>query len=204
MRDSLLQPGLCRSAWQPNINIDGKRMFCNPFPVFMCVRCDRQLTFVELVRKLCQSMSGRFKLLRALGGTTWGWPSSDCRQDYMAIVRSMPEYAAATWANWLSTTSNNKLEKVQLEAATAITGLVRYTLVEAVLAESMLLPISTRLQTISLLKADERANLPPADDRRQILLTACRQRLKRKDRRNAQHSTRILVAQDHTHSDNCL
>ena len=51
------------SAWQPNITIDGKRMFCNPFPVFLGVRYDRQLTFAEYERKLCQSMSGRINLL---------------------------------------------------------------------------------------------------------------------------------------------
>ena len=60
------------AVWQPNINIGGKRMFCNHFPVFLDVRFDRQLTFAEHVQKLCQSMSGCFILLHALGGTTWG------------------------------------------------------------------------------------------------------------------------------------
>ena len=32
------------AAWQPNITIDGKRMFFNPFPVFLGVRYGRQLT----------------------------------------------------------------------------------------------------------------------------------------------------------------
>ena len=72
----------------------------------------------------------------------------------------MLEYAAAAWASWLSATSTSKLEKVHLEAARAITGLVRSTPVEAVLAESQLPPISTHFQTISLLKADEWAHLP--------------------------------------------
>ena len=79
-------------TWQPNITIDGKRMFSNPFPVFLVVRCARQITFAEHVQKFCQSMSGHFNLLRALGGTTWGWHTLDCRQVYMAIVRSMLEY----------------------------------------------------------------------------------------------------------------
>ena len=86
-----------------------------------------------------------------------------------------------SWSLWLLATSTSKHEKVQLEAARAITDLVRSTQVEAVLAESQLPPISMRLQTISLLKADEWAHLPPADDHHQTLFTACRQRLKRKD-----------------------
>ena len=52
--------------------------------------------------------------------------------------------------------------------------------------ESQLPPTSTHFQTISLLKADEWANLPPSDHRRQTPFTACRQRLKRKDWRNTQ------------------
>ena len=61
---------------QPNITIDGKRMFFNPFQVFLGVRYVRQLTFAEHVRKLCQSMSGSFYLImlketRPWDGTLW-------------------------------------------------------------------------------------------------------------------------------------
>ena len=131
-------------------------------------------------------MSGRFNLLRALGGTTWGSYTSDCRQVYMAIGRNILEYAAASWAPYLSATATSKLQNIQLEAARAITGLVRSTTVEAVLAESQLPPISSYFQTISVLRADEWTHLPPADDHRQTLFTACSQRLKRKDWRNTQ------------------
>ena len=81
-------------AWQPNITGDGKRMFCNPFQIFLCVRYDRLLTFGGHVQKLCQSMSGRVNLLGALRGTTWGWHTSDRRQVYVAVVRSVIQYAA--------------------------------------------------------------------------------------------------------------
>ena len=67
-----------------------------------------------------------------------------------------------------------------------MTGQFCSTQVETVLAESLLTPILTRFQTIFLQEADEWAHLPPADDRRQILFTVCRQRLNRKDWRNTQ------------------
>ena len=123
-------------VWQPNITINGKRMFCNPFQVFLGVRYGQQLTFAEHVQMVCQSISDRFNILCALGGTTWGWHTSYCHYVYIAIVRGMFEYTAAAWAPWLSATSTSKLEKVQLEAARDITSLVRSTPVEAVLAES--------------------------------------------------------------------
>ena len=68
-----------------------------------------------------------------------------------------------------------------MEAARAIVGLDR-TYFEAVLAKSRQPPNSTRIH----LKADEWAHLPPADDRRQTLLTACKQRPRRKNWHNTQ------------------
>ena len=139
-------------------------MFFNPLKVYLGVRYDRQHTLAEHVQKLCQSVSSRLNLYHAPGGTTWGWHTSDRRQVYIVIVRSMLEYAAASWPPWLSTISTRKLEKVQLETARSITGLVHSTQVEAVLAESQLPPITTRFQTICILTADEWAHLPPADN----------------------------------------
>ena len=46
------------AAWQHIITIDAKQMFCNPLPDFLGARCDRQLTYAEHVRKLCQPISG--------------------------------------------------------------------------------------------------------------------------------------------------
>ena len=137
------------------ITIDGKRMLCNRYQVFMGARYDRQLTFAEHVRKLCQSMPGRLNLLRAVEGTTWGWHTLDCCQVYIAIMRRMLEYAAAAWARWLSATSTSKHEKVQFEMARAITVLVRSTPVEAVIAEYQQPPILMCFKTISLLKANQ-------------------------------------------------
>ena len=67
-RTAYFSLGCAEAAWQPNITIDGKQMFCKSFPIFLCVRYDRQLTFGEHVRKLCQSIYGRINL--ALGGTS--------------------------------------------------------------------------------------------------------------------------------------
>ena len=127
------------AVWQTNV-IVRNRMFCNPFP---SVSYDRQLTFWENVGKLCQSISIRVKLLRALGGTTWGWHTSYLHQVFIVIVHSMIEYATVAWETWLSSSNTSKLEKVQLEEARAITGLVRFTPVEASQAESKLPPILT-------------------------------------------------------------
>ena len=117
---------------------------------------------IRLVAHLCRACANalpidvrRFNLIRALGGTTRGWLTSDCRHVNIAIVCSMLEYTAAAWEPWLSSTSTSKLEKAQLEAVNAIIGLVRPTTVEAVLAESQLPPISMRFRSIFLPMTDE-------------------------------------------------
>ena len=121
-------------------------MFCNPRPVFLTVSYDRQLTFREHVRKLCQSMSGLINLLRALKGTTCGYHTSDRGQVKIDVVRSVLEYAASVLAPWLSATTDSKRERVQLHTAIAITGLVSPTQVESVLGEDPLPHISMRFQ----------------------------------------------------------
>ena len=113
------------AVWQPSIT----RNVLKSLPGFLgCQIRPAEHTLAEHVQKLCQSMSGRFNLPHALGCTTWGWHTQDCRQVYIAIVCSMHEYAAAAWAPWLSATSTSKLERVQLEVARAITGLIWGTL----------------------------------------------------------------------------
>ena len=99
-------------------------------------------------------------------------------------MRSVCEYAAEVWAHSLSATTTSKLERVQLEAARSIIGLVHPSKNSS--REFYLPSITTRFQAIFLVEANERAHHPEADDRRQTLVTTCRQRLKRKNWRNTQ------------------
>ena len=186
MCDSLHQPVLCRRGLATKYHHWWKTNVRQPLPGFHGYPIRPAARLCRACVTLCQSISGRFNLLRALGGTTWGWHTSDSRQVYIAIVRRILEYSAAVLAPWLSATSTSKLVNVQLEAAGAITGLVRSTPAEAVLEESQLPPISSRFQAIYLLSADEWAHFSPADDRRQTIFTAFRQHIWRNDWRSTQ------------------
>ena len=78
-----------------------------------------------------------------------GYGRHDIRMAYFGpsgvhrVVRRVLEYAAAACEPWLSATTS-KIERLKLEAARAINGLVRSTPVETVLAEVHLPPISKR------------------------------------------------------------
>ena len=62
---------------------------------FLVVTSDQQLSFREYVRMLCLSIFSRVNLLRTFECTTWAWHTTDRRQIYIAVVRSLNLYTAA-------------------------------------------------------------------------------------------------------------
>ena len=169
------------ARWQPTVSIGECRLRCNPTPTFLGVTYDRQLTFGQHVQNLCQRISKRNGLLRLLGGKDWGWDKEDLRKVYIAICRSAIEYAAPAWTPWTSATNIARLERVQLQAARTITSLVKSSPTEAVLCEADLPPLANRFKELSLRFADKWIRLEPDDQRRAVLLTQVRQRLRKSD-----------------------
>ena len=60
------------ASWQPHITIRDLPFSFNAAPLFLGVQYDRQFTFSEHAKKVCQAMTKRTSILRALGDTTWG------------------------------------------------------------------------------------------------------------------------------------
>ena len=162
------------ASWQPHITIRGLPLSFNAAPTFLGVQYDRQLTFSEHAKKVCQAMTKGTNILRALGGTTWGWRPAELRTIYIAIQGSLAEYGSQAWALWLSKSNLGKLESAQLNAARAITGHLRSTPGEFVLIEAHLTPLEARYKTLSLLKTN-------IDPRRLTLDRQAPQRLVIKD-----------------------
>ena len=87
------------ASWQPHITIRGLPLSFNAAPTFLGVQYDRQLIFSEHAKKVCQAMTKRTNILRALGGTTWGWQPADLRKIYITTQRSLAEYGSQAWAS---------------------------------------------------------------------------------------------------------
>ena len=122
----------------------------------------------------------RTNILRALGGTTWGWRPAESRTIYIAIQRSLAKYGSQAWAPWLLKSNLGKLESAQLNAARAITGHLRSTPGEFVLKEAHLTPLEARYKTLSLLKADSWLQQVDTDPRRLTLDRQAPRRLVKK------------------------
>ena len=108
---------------------------------------------------------------------------------YIAIQRSVAEYAAAAWTPWLWSSNIEKLERTQLQAARAITHHVRSTPTEAVLYEADLPRLKHRFKTLCVLQANKCNSLEFKDPRRVVLNDSVRLRLRRPDWR-----TTVLAA----------
>ena len=154
-------------------------MFCNQFPVFLGVRYDRLLPFTEYVQKLCQcpavSTSSVLKESRHGDGTLQTIVGSSSQLCIECLNMQMqPGHLGCQLP---PPTNLRKSSWKRPEPSPALFALPH-------LKQSSRYPscsLFSHVQTISILKADEWAHLPPADNHRQTLFTACRQRLKRKD-----------------------
>ena len=98
-------------------------------------------------------------LARALGKLafpSWGYDCQTLRTTYIASGRSKVEYGASSWLPWISDSTLENLERSQRYVGQAITGHLRTTPVEAILAEANLPSIGTRaihLNTIAMEKS---------------------------------------------------
>ena len=87
---------------QPHIAIRGLPFSFNAAPTFLGVQYDRQLTFSEHTKKVCQAMTKKTNILRALGGTTWKWrpaePTSPFKDLWPNMVHrpGLPGYRNST------------------------------------------------------------------------------------------------------------
>ena len=105
----------------------------------------------------------------------------DLRTVYIAIQRSVAEYAAAAWTPWLSSSNIEKLNRTQLQAARVIAHHVRSTPTEAVLYEADLPRLEHRFKTLSVLQANKCNSIDVEDPRRVVLNDSVRLRLRRSD-----------------------
>ncbi len=79
--------------WEPPVLLGGRQLNVNRTPKFLRVSYDRTLRFSEHIREVRQQMFCRLNLIRRLGGTKWGWRSTQLRPVYLALIRSVVEYA---------------------------------------------------------------------------------------------------------------
>ena len=126
----------------------------NKTPTFLGITYDTQLNFEKHVNTVVKKMEQRSGLLARLKGVDWGWARESMRTIYSATQRSLAEYAAPTWAPWISKTNQMKIERAQLRSARMITRNLR-TPGGVVLQEAGLEEVRMRMETASAVIYDK-------------------------------------------------
>lgn len=98
------------AKWCPVLSLNDLPICYNVAPKFLGVRYDRQLTFSTHAALVGGKMRRQVGALRPLVSTDWGYDKQTLRSTYIAIGRSVLEYAAAAWLHWASYSTVNRLE----------------------------------------------------------------------------------------------
>ena len=169
------------ARWTPTISINDAPIVHNPTPTFLGVTYDRTLSFSKHADNTAFKMNKRCNALRALSGTDWGWHRRSLRAVYVALQRSVAEYASPAWTPWTAKSHITKVERAQLKAARIITKAVASSPREAVLKEAELDTLEERYKRSAVKVADKWTHLPPEDPRAVLTGKQIRMRLKKAD-----------------------
>ena len=137
--------------WETQLTINNKRIKRNDHPKFLGVQFDWNLNFSKHTIDTVNRMKQRLKPLRAVATKKWGCNNEDLRTLYLGYIRTLADYAAASWQTATSDTNIKQLETVQNEAARIITGCNRSTPTEFLHHEADLQPFSqTRMEKAAI------------------------------------------------------
>ena len=133
------------------------------------MKLDTQLTFSEHIEDLKKKMSKRRQCLQALTGKTYGSHRRTIRTAYICYIRSLVDYSAAILFAHAAPAVRDKLEAEQNKCARAITGCIRLTRRDALLAEADLPPLSLRGKQLAAGEYERMRRLPTDDPANQLM-----------------------------------
>ena len=149
------------------------------------------LTFAPHAEEVSQKVSKRTNLIRAVATPDWGWQKMTLRQIYIAIQRSVLDYAAAARQPNLRQTNFDKLERSQNKALRVIPG-------QALHKESGVSSYRTHSNRLIASSHQKPTRTPPDHPRTQILDKLAPNRLKRSSWRKQSEELNKIPSNSHT------
>ena len=128
-------------------------------------------------------MARRSQCLKALAGKTWGSHRRTIRAAYIGYVRALFDYGAAIFGTYAAPSVRGRLEAEQNKCARAITGCLRATRKDALLAEAGLPTLSLRAMQLAGTEYQRVTRLPADDPGRSLLQTEIQPRLQHRAHR---------------------
>ena len=84
-------------SFKPRIIINGKIIKVESNPRLLVVYLDCKLSFNHHVKIITEKASLKMRILAAVSHTEWGWQKHDLKKIFMALIRSVMEYASMAW-----------------------------------------------------------------------------------------------------------
>ena len=177
------------ASWRHNLKPSDHAFKYNPLPKLLGVTYDRQLTFASHAATVSGKLRRQPSALRCL----FYPPLFHARNTHDRLElrqtnitgylhrdgRLAVEYKVATWLLWVSSSTTEKLEKCQRFAGRSITGQVKTTPVEAILAEANLPKIGTKATQLCAIALKKSKRIAPKNPRHQIAEQSSHQRTKK-------------------------
>ena len=104
-----------------------------------------------------------------MAGKTWGSHRRTLRTAYVGYVRALFDYGAAVVGTHAAPAVRERLEAEQNKCARLITGCIRLTRTDALLAEADLPPLSLRAKQLAGQECQRLARLPELDPARTLM-----------------------------------
>ncbi|KAF0301201.1 putative RNA-directed DNA polymerase from transposon BS [Amphibalanus amphitrite] len=148
---------------KPHLTLRGEELPYSRNPTFLGIKFDPQLTFADHIDDLKAKMSRRRRCLQALAGKTWGSHRRTIRAAYIGYIRALFDYGAAVFGTYAAPSVRGRLEAEQNKCARVITGCLRATRKDALLAEAGLPTLSLRALQLAGTEYQRVIRLPPSD-----------------------------------------
>ena len=163
-----LDPKETNGKVRPQLHFCGQRLEYEEHPTFLGLKLDSQLTFTAHVDAL-KNMSKRKACLAAIAGKSYGCHRSALRIAYLSYIRSIFDYGAAIYFTHAASPVQKRLEAEQRKCARVITGYIRLTRKETLIAEEDLAPLSVRAKELAAGEHERLIRLPRTHPARHLL-----------------------------------
>ena len=164
-----LDPKETNGKVRPQLHFCGQRLEYEEHPTFLGLKLDGQLTFTAHVDALKKKMSKRKACLAAIAGKSYGCHRRTLRIAYLSYIRSIFDYGAAIYFTHAAPAVRERLEVEQRKCARVITGCIRLTRKETLIAEADLPPLSVRAKELAAGEHERLTRLPRTDPARNLL-----------------------------------
>ncbi|KAF0314563.1 putative RNA-directed DNA polymerase from transposon BS [Amphibalanus amphitrite] len=144
-----LDPKECGGKVKPQLSFCDHPLGYEETPTFLGLKLDCQLTFAAHIAALREKMAKRRACISAIAGRSYGSHRSTLRIAYKSYVRSLFDYGAVIYFTHAAPAVRERLEVEQRKCARLITGCIKLTDKETLVAEAGLPPLSLRAKELA-------------------------------------------------------